>query len=682
MIGQLITDKDGQPIDSQGKKLTESSYSPSEEIKRLFARVQTDYQISWALQHRPFDEFDGYSLLDRARLDQQTFAAFVGTEYVPAHKRWRWKGRKNTARNKLIGILAHMLAGMLFPFVNAQNEENQEDKMTARVMRILVEEHLKKAGYEIKFLFMITSALVNPAVFCEVSYVTAFQRIKHKMKDGKIKVLEAVDELLSGVNLNIIPIDEILLGDFYTFDLQRQPVIFRVRRISWDEARKIHANKCYDENGKDLFDYVEAGKTRVVMAGQDNYTLFDVDWTEADGMFVQELTAYYRDEDLEVVFVGGIFMGEQKDVYNHNPFKHRRLTLLKNEWISAPVYPFAKSGFEPLDPAGRFAYYKSGAFKEYWDALGEDRMHQIAYDGTYLDVIKPMFLSGVSKIDGTVMIPGATIGMPTNATATPYQLGPNLTAAIAMMNQQKTDMSESTQDKVMEGKTTPGITATQTNVAVQQAKIFLGVFGILVADLVKQVGELTMDCIIQHTTTGEVDAMVPEALRMKYKSMVSKGKEKGRDITNKIVFSDYGMGRDLSEDDIKKRQWKLFFEAGGENTNQRIYEVNPYKFARNKFSMTVDADQIILKSMGMDRNQKILAFQMMSDPRVAPFTDPEAVANDFVIEEFAEGDPDRYKKKPSQQPDLMQAVMGNNASNGQQNGEMVVSPATSINPVL
>jgi len=112
-------------------------------------------------------------------------------------------------------------------------------------MRILIENHLRKADYEMKFLFMMTSALVNPAVFAEVEYVEAIQRIKTRQADGSYKIEDAVDELLSGLNLNIIPIDQILLGDFYTFDLQRQPYIMRVRRISWDEARSVYAGK-YD----------------------------------------------------------------------------------------------------------------------------------------------------------------------------------------------------------------------------------------------------------------------------------------------------------------------------------------------------------------------------------------------------------------------------------------------------
>ena len=288
---------------------------------------------------------------------------------------------------------------MLFPYCYAYNEENEEDEMTAKVMRILIEDYLKKAGYETKFLFMMCSALVNPAVLVEVEYVEALQKIKLRNPDGSYRIEEAVDELLSGIGLNIIPIDQLLLADFFTFDLQRQPNIIRVRRISYDEARSIYGNGKYKitNDGKEIdpFDLVIAGTTRIFMTGQEHQTLYDIEWTEADRNYVQVITAYYRPEDLEVTFVGGVFFGNEKDVYNSNPFTHRRMSKINDKWISIPVYPFAKGGFEPLDPAGRFAYYKSAAFKEFWDDAAQNRMHQLAYDGTYLDVIKPIFVSGV-----------------------------------------------------------------------------------------------------------------------------------------------------------------------------------------------------------------------------------------------------------------------------------------------
>ncbi len=675
MIANIVTDAKGEPVSGNGQKLTKSAYQPSEEIKKLFSQVQQDYQIGYALQNRSFDEFDGYSLLQRTRLDQQTFGAFVGCSFVPEQKRWRWRGRKNTARNNVIGILAHVIAGMLFPYCYAYNEENEEDRMTAKVMRILIENHLKKAKYETKFLFMMTSALVNPAVFVEIEYLEAMQRIKVKNDDGTYRVEEAVDELLSGLNLNIVPIDSILLADFFTFDLQRQPNIIRVKRIPWDEARKIFAGK-YIYDGKDQFDYVQAGMTRVVISGQDGQTLYDIEWTQADANYVQVITAQYRPEDMEVTFVGGVYMGPEKDIYNSNPFKHRRMSKIKDEWISIPVYNYAKSGFEPLDPSGRFAYYKSACFKEFWDDASQNRAYQLAQDGMSLDVIKPIFMSGGAKMDSTVMVPGATVAMPQGATVTPYQLGPNITAALDIMRVNKDDMSLSTQDQQQSGNPQKGVTATAAMKAEQNAKIILGVFATMIADLVVQIGELTMDCIIMHETVGDIDEQIPGKLAMKFRRVMIKGKEKGKDITNKIEFSSDMMGDTLSKEKANELEWNMFEEAGGMNANQMNYKVNPYKFARHNFSLYIDPQTIISRSMGTDQLRKDRAFQILTSPAVAPFVDQQAVVDKFVLEEYADGDPDQFKKKevPGQEEDMLNQVMGNQAG-----GRSVHSPLQANN---
>lgn len=663
MIGKIVCDEKGNPVNGQGQSLTPSQYQPPREVRELFAKVQADYQTGYMLQNRTFDEFDGLSLLQRSRLDQQTFAAYVGAEFVPVHKRWRFRGRPNTSRNKLIGILAHMLAGMLYPFVYAKNEEDEEDKMTARVMRILVEDYLRKADYEIKFLFMVLSALVNPATYVSVEYVEAMQRIK-KNVNGKWEVKEVLDDVLSGLVLNTIPIDELLPGDYYsgTGNLQVLPNILRVRRISYDQARSLYAGKYFDD-GKDRFDYVKAGQTRIVMSGQDNQTLFDVEWTEADANYVQEITAYYRGEDLQVTFVGGVFMGEAKDVYNANPFKHRRFCLKGKEWESVPVYPFAMTGFEPIDPAGRFLFFKSGAFKEYWDDQLLTHMSRIVADGTTLEVIKPLFMSGVANVDSVVIAPGAAVGMPMGATVSPWSSGPNLRAAYDSIVNSQQNISESTQDKIQSGVTDPNVTATASIQAERNARIFLGVFGLMIGNLIRQVGELTMDLVVAHATVGELDATTPESLRMKYNSFLVKGKDKGKDVTNKIVFTDEYMGREMDDEEIEQEQWDIYNKSGKtpeerERSDQRLFKVNPYKFARYSYTMFVDPDKIIMKSMGTDKQEKMLAFNMMSDPRVAPFTDRQAVVDDFVIEEFGGDDPDRYKAKETVgQQDMMSAVM-------------------------
>lgn len=679
MIGTKITDKKGEILEGY-KNLSKSAYQPPKEIRDLFIRVWTDYQINYALQHRTLDEFDGVSLLQRARMDQETFSAYVGMEYIPKHKRWRYRGRKNTSRNKLIGILAYMLAGMIYPFVYAKNEQDEEDKMTARVMALIIKNHLQKARYEIKFLYLVLSALVNPAVFCEIEYVEAMQKVKNKLADGTFEVVDVVDELLSGLNLNTRPIDEILLSDLYsgTGNIQVLPNIISIRRIPYDQARAENAGKFFDENGKDLFDYVSPGQTKIVLTGADGEVFFDIPWNEADANYVQELIIKYRSEDLELKWIGGVGIFDYKDSVNSNRFKHRRMVIVKDKWMSIPIYNIVMSGFEPIDPSGRFAYYKSGAFKEYWDDRTLNIMHQLMVDGTNLDVFKPIFISGINKVDSRVIAPSAVNAMPKDAIVTPFSLGSNLAAAFNAMRKQEDDISLSTQDNISSGASVSGNkTATEVDRVTQNAKIMRGGFAVMIADLVKQAGELTMDCIISHVTIGEVDFTIPESLRMKFKTILSQGKEKGKNVTNKIIFSSDYMGKGMTDKEKENVEWKLYNKAGGEKSDQRIYMVNPYQFARTTYTMYVDPDKIVSKSIGDDRRAKMEAFNIMTDPRVMPFTDRKAVVDDFAIEEYGGDDPDKYKARidPMSQMGMLQPQPGQPAPGGS------VPSNTQLNPV-
>ncbi len=359
-------------------------------------------------------------------------------------------------------------------------------------------------------------------------------------------------------------------------------------------------------------------------------------------------------------------MGNKEDVYNSNPFEHRRMILSNDEWYQAPIYPFAKSGFEPIDSTGRFAYYKSAAFKAYWDDASINKAYQLLQDGMYLDVFKPNFISGVSKIDGTVIAPGASIPLPKDATVSPYQLGPNLAAAMNVLNQNKDDLSESTQDQTQGGVVEPNVTARATVIAERNAKLILGVFGLMLANLIEQVGALAMDCVIQYSTVGQVDDATPETLKMRYKTFLMKGQEKGRQISNRVEFTDEFMGIPMSKEDKLEKEWGLYNASGDTNeerfeSDQRVYKVNPYQFARMNYYLYVDADEIVSKSMGTDQERNMLAFQMMSNPAVAPFVDMKNVVEDFIVEPFSNGDPDRYLAKQQAGPNgLLAAAMGNN----------------------
>jgi len=119
------------------------------------------------------------------------------------------------------------------------------------------------------------------------------------------------------------------------------------------------------------------------------------------------------------------------------------------------------------------------------------------------------------------------------------------------------------------------------------------------------------------------------------------------------------VGSEISPQEKDRREWQLFEQAGGHESDQRIWMVNPYQFVRNRYQLFVDADQIVDKSMGTDQQRAALALSVMTNPAIMPYLDMKNVVEDFAVEPFAEGDPGRYLAKMDANA-MMRSVMGNN----------------------
>jgi hypothetical protein len=298
-------------------------------------------------------------------------------------------------------------------------------------------------------------------------------------------------------------------------------------------------------------------------------------------------------------------------------------------------------------------------------------MHRLAHDGTYLDVIKPTILSGVAKVDSSVLVPGGTFGIPAGGSMSQYSLGPNLQAVWNAVAQYDKDLSDSTTVNPVPNPGQTNVSATQTNVAVAQAKLFMSIFALFVADLIKQVGQLVIDCEVNHACLGDIDDAIPGKLNLKPKISLIKGKEKGRNISHKIIFTSKHMGKKYSPKQLEDKEWELYNENGNTpeeraNSDQRTYEVNPYQYARTVYECYIDAEQILDKSMGATQERKMRSFTILKDPAVAPFTDQHEIA-DSMIDEFG-GDftdnPDKLKVKEQPQQEqnpMLNAIMNKGA---------------------
>ena len=567
MIGNILYDeKDKTKILSPL-----SVYSPPEEVRKLTERISQDYQVGFNLQNKSFTEFNDYSLFQRMDIDQKRWNAYRQPQSMDVDEEWRWNGIRPITRNRIIGIVAQMTSKIVIPAPYAQNDKDEIDVMAAQVMRDLMEYDIRNSNYIDNYIMWITDALVNPAAYLGVGFFNAMQTIKEE-NEGKISKKDVLDNVFSGFQTYNIPLDEVLIGNFYQKQLDRQKFVIRRRYIEYDEAKSLKGEH-------DNFEFVRPGIRNFYDSGS---MLFYESFDETLQTLCEEITYYNRLEDQEVQFMNGIYVGD-KDT-EANMIKHR-----DNE--NRPKYNFGVLGYE--DISSRFFFYKSAAWK-----LGDDdelviRTEQLLADATFLETMTPTITTGQGQMSEAIMIPGKNTAFENpNVKVEPIRLGSSLTAAFNLLLQKQRDMSESTQDPMMSGVQTLPKTATEAALLVQQAKIALGRFGNMLASSLKKVGGLMIDVILQHQTVGDIEETSDGQTVQKFKTffLTNSGEQK---LNKKIMFKPEMMGQSLSQEQVMAQSNDLMTQEGGVDSNSRIYEVNPEAWRKLKFFLEVDVEELL-----------------------------------------------------------------------------------------
>jgi len=595
---------------------TLSPYQPPQEVKELTQKIKKEYSVGDEILHRPFEEFNNVSLLDRASIDQAQWLSWNPDVASDPESDWRFTGVRPMTRNKVISTAAHLTSQLIIPNIHAQNDKDEEDRDAAYVMRDLLEYNVQRSNYELAFLYGVISALVNPVTYFKVSYSYATQEVHDKK--GK-KTVE--DEVLSGFQFFLIPPDEILIGNPYVHDLQKQPFIIHRRFISFDEAQGLWGEH-------DNFNHITPGIQSIY--NEDDGQMYDVE--DNNDTLVEEVTYYCRRKDIEVVLINGVYMGNE-DVEN-NPITHRSN---KNK----PKYPFAKFGAEPID-AMRFFGYKSLVAKLQNDQEGLDRAWQMYHDANFLATYPPTVTIGAGKIDKSVIMPATNTDLKPGAEINPLNIV-NPQHMQASILEYERSLNESSQDPQLGGKggQLPQ-TARQSILIQQNALTNLGIMGKMIGSAVKDIGILMVDDILRYQTIGNASEILGGIPKMKFKSFILPNKTlEGKNTTEIIRFKDEMLGMEVTEDEQRRKELELLEEAGDDRA---LYDVNPELFSRMDYLVSVDYEQMMERNSNFEKALKLETYdRAIGNPLIAQ--DPEKAAlitRDFLLEPLVGGDAEKY----------------------------------------
>jgi len=265
-------------------------------------------------------------------------------------------------------------------------------------------------------------------------------------------------------------------------------------------------------------------------------------------------------------------------------------------------------------------------------------------DGTYLNIFKPMTVTGGESIGSDVIVPGAvTTLQDPGSELKPIMVSTDISAGMETLNIVQQSVNESSQEPTTHAEGANKMTATQTAILEKNNQVLMGFSMTLYGSFVKQFGELLIGDILQYMTVADVKDIEGKD-SMVYKSFLLPDKMSGDKMkTHKISFDINLPGGKLSQQDLEDISFGILDDEGGDESTLQLFKVNPEKFRNLKYLTKISPDILNPVSENTER-----AFKLEEYDRAIknPLIDQEAITRDFLLGAYpaSKRDPDKYMK--------------------------------------
>lgn len=580
------------------EKGTISSYQPKQEVLELTKLIRDAYQKGHEILHKEWIELNNYSVIGRMNKDQLTFNSFVDESVEDPREAWKWKGTRGQARKNTMAMHAQITSQYILPSVFAQNEAQELDREMSDMAHDVMEWMAINSNYRSSFLIASMGMLVNPVTYLGAEYNEVFQKVKVMNEEGGYTTKEILDEVLSGFQAPVYSADQIMITNAYEQNIQKQVWAIKRRFVEYDEMKAVHGKH-------DNFAFVTKGVKSIY---SDSDGLFYDIKDDDNETVVEEVTAYCRRDDLEVVFVNGIYMGD-KDV-EANPFSHR-------DNRNAPKVPVTPFGYERIGE--HFFYYKSLVNNVGWDHVLLDQMYEITMNKEILDLLPPMVFKGVDSVDTEVIMPGTMIASSNpDFEASPLMPRTGNQGGYQAMQTIQQSIDDGSVSALTKGQLPdPNQKAYSVGIANQQAQIMLSAVGKSLGESVMQYGMLMLDIALNHLTVAQIDELTGKP---SYRTFVLEDQAiDGKRVDKKIMFDESLIGRRLSKKQRDEMAVEMFQKSMEKDGYEYLYRINPHLWSKMKYMTRIEPDAMIPKNAEFEKAQAQQMYTLLrQDPLIAP----------------------------------------------------------------
>lgn len=576
-------------VDPLGKEFQASEYMLPDEARDTYSMIVNHFQLGDVTMNTPRVEFNDLSLIQRDQVDQMAWNTYQPNNgQAPIGDQingWRSRAVRPIIRNKAISIAAHATARLIFPKIFAYNNLSQSQQPAAKVMEDLMEWAADQSNYAYTSLMRVITAMYSPASIGYTEYAEAYRAVKRPTEDGKYTTEIITDEVLSGFQDCVVPVQEFYIENFYENDLQKQGWVI------WRRVQSFSLLRSKYEALYPNFKYVKPGVQNIYNdANNTFYQVYDTNMRQEDG---EEVIYWNRGKDLKIIMVNGVMLTQHD---NPNPRIDK-------------MYPFEKFGYEAIN--NRCFYYKSLAFKLGPDADIINTLYPMVIDGTYLNLMPPMVNTGGEMISSSVIVPGVVTTLSSeNADLRAINLSTNLKGGMDAMFKVEESINQSSEDPIQSGQS-QGIPSTAYALSrlEQNASTVLGLFIKMISDHVKSYGKLRLNDILQYLTIADVSNITDDG-ELVYRTFFM-GEKSGRGRTkNRRIKFDPSLPSKLPEEEAKKIELEMSYDVLSEQdlNDEELYKVNPELFRNLKFMVSVTPDVMNPMSEDLERAYALETF--------------------------------------------------------------------------
>jgi len=512
------------------------------------------------------------------------------------------------------------------------------------------------SNYQSSFLQIVFGMISNPVTYMGAEFCEIMQTIRVKSKNGEYTTKEILDEVLSGFQAPIWSSSQVLITNAFERNIQKQRRIIKRRYVEKSELEakwRDHPN----------WTFVIEGQRSVY--NDEDQLFYDIKDDEHPFLVAEE-TALSRRDDSEVVFLGGVYMGE--DNVENNPIYHR-------DNRDAPKYNIVPFGYHRIGE--HFFAYKSMMNALGWDNALYDAMSEVVMNNALLEQDPPTVTSGGEKIDSEINFPGSVVSSEdANFKAQRIFPAKDFVTGFNALEATKASIDEGSLSDTSTGQLPE---ASQKAYSVAQAaqaakKIITGV-GKSLGESMAMYGDLMKDIAINNITAPQVEELVGGTMKLKYKSLMLDNKNVGgKTVSKQIRFDQSLIGAEMSPEEIEDANLELLKESGYPDNKTVLYRINPEKFAKFKYYCKVDVEEMFTKNA--EYWQPVL-LNLKTTLANDPYIDQEALTRKLMFAYFrSEGD-SLIKKPNATMPGEVPQPGGAQPGGGDQMGKMMQGKALS-----